>query len=90
MTARTAPVWRSLLYMPAHVTRFVDRAHERGADAVLLDLEDSVPPSEKAAARVGIAAAAAKAAPAAAGTGLRRRRGCRTRWGWREWRQCGG
>ena len=61
MTARTAPVWRSLLYMPAHVTRFVDRAHERGADAVLLDLEDSVPPSEKAAARVGIAAAAAKA-----------------------------
>ncbi|HEY8417137.1 MAG TPA: CoA ester lyase [Limnochordales bacterium] len=45
------PVWRSLLYVPAHVERFVEKAHTRGADAVILDLEDSVPPAEKEAAR---------------------------------------
>lgn len=52
------PVWRSLLYVPAHVERFVDRAHTRGADCILLDLEDSVPAGEKAAARAAIPAAA--------------------------------
>ncbi|MCW3477801.1 HpcH/HpaI aldolase/citrate lyase family protein [Limobrevibacterium gyesilva] len=55
-----APVWRSLLYVPAHVGRFVDKAHTRGADCIQLDLEDSVPPSEKVTARAGVAAAAAK------------------------------
>jgi citrate lyase subunit beta/citryl-CoA lyase len=57
--ARTLPLWRSSLYVPAHVERFVARAHTRGADCLLLDLEDSVPPTEKAAARAGVAAAAA-------------------------------
>ena len=52
------PVWRSLLYVPAHVERFVDKAHTRGADAIQLDLEDSVPPAEKPAARAAIATAA--------------------------------
>ncbi|HVY52666.1 MAG TPA: CoA ester lyase, partial [Devosia sp.] len=33
---------RSLLYVPAHSERFVGKAHERGADAIILDLEDSV------------------------------------------------
>jgi citrate lyase subunit beta/citryl-CoA lyase len=56
---RPAPVWRSLLYVPAHVQRFVDKAHLRGADCIQLDLEDSVPPDEKARARAGVAAAAA-------------------------------
>jgi len=51
------PVWRSLLYVPAHVERFVHKAHTRGADAVILDLEDSVPPNEKEAARQGAAEA---------------------------------
>jgi citrate lyase subunit beta/citryl-CoA lyase len=54
------PVWRSLLYVPAHVERFVERAHTRGADCILLDLEDSVPAAEKARARYGVAAAAAR------------------------------
>ena len=48
---RPLPVWRSLMYVPAHVDRFIDRAHSRGADCIQLDLEDSVPPSEKATAR---------------------------------------
>ena len=52
------PVWRSLLYVPANVERFVDKAHTRGADCIQLDLEDSVPASEKAAARQMVPAAA--------------------------------
>ncbi len=51
MTAGGAFVWRSLLYVPANNPRFVARAHTRGADAIILDLEDGVPPAEKAAAR---------------------------------------
>jgi citrate lyase subunit beta/citryl-CoA lyase len=57
---RPRPVWRSLLYVPAHVDRFVDKAHLRGADCIQLDLEDSVPPTEKATARAGVQAAAAR------------------------------
>ena len=52
------PVWRSLLYVPANVERFVDKAHTRGADCIQLDLEDSVPASEKGAARQMVPAAA--------------------------------
>ena len=48
---RQLPVWRSLLYVPAHVERFVAKAHERGADCIQLDLEDSVPAAEKENAR---------------------------------------
>jgi citrate lyase subunit beta / citryl-CoA lyase len=42
---------RSSLILPINVTRFVERAYARGADAIVLDLEDSVPPDEKANAR---------------------------------------
>ncbi|WBV45243.1 CoA ester lyase [Pseudoroseomonas cervicalis] len=49
------PRWRSLLFVPAHVERFLARAHERGADGIILDLEDAVPPPEKDAARRGLA-----------------------------------
>lgn len=45
---------RSLLYVPADNQRFIARAHERGADAVILDLEDAVRPESKAAARDGL------------------------------------
>lgn len=44
-------VIRSLLYVPASSQRFIAKAHERGADAIILDLEDSVAPAEKLAAR---------------------------------------
>jgi citrate lyase subunit beta/citryl-CoA lyase len=33
---------RSLLYVPAHSERFIGKAHERGADAIILDLEDAL------------------------------------------------
>lgn len=42
---------RSLLYVPASSERFVAKAAERGADAIVLDLEDAVAPTEKVAAR---------------------------------------
>jgi citrate lyase subunit beta/citryl-CoA lyase len=48
---RDLPVWRSLLFVPVNVERFVAKAAERGADALQLDLEDSIAPAEKAGAR---------------------------------------
>jgi len=44
-------VWRSLLYVPANNQRFIDKAHLRNADALILDLEDSVPAKERDVAR---------------------------------------
>lgn len=46
---------RSLLYVPAHSERFLAKAHERGADAIILDLEDAVPEADKDRARDGLA-----------------------------------
>src|SRR5689334_11475956 len=57
---RDLPVWRSLMYCPANVEKYVDKAHTRGADVIQLDLEDSVPPSEKAGARKLVEKAAAR------------------------------
>jgi citrate lyase subunit beta / citryl-CoA lyase len=42
---------RSLLYVPAHEERFIAKAHERGADGIILDLEDAVPMDAKVPAR---------------------------------------
>lgn len=53
-----APNWRSLLFVPATAEKFVARAHTRGADVVILDLEDSIPPPAKEAARAALPAAA--------------------------------
>lgn len=58
MSSRALPAWRSLLFCPANSERFVAKAHTRGADAIILDLEDSVAPAEKAAARACVASAA--------------------------------
>lgn len=44
-------IWRSLLYVPAVSERFLAKAQSRGADALILDLEDSVPPDRKSEAR---------------------------------------
>lgn len=47
MSGTDLPVWRSLLFVPVTQQRFVDGAAKRGADAIILDLEDSVAASEK-------------------------------------------
>src|SRR5580658_3790550 len=58
MTAKPLPVWRSLLFVPVTARRFVDGAARRGADAIILDLEDAVAASEKDRARTLVQEAA--------------------------------
>jgi len=43
--------YRSLLFVPGHKPGWADKAVKASADAIVLDLEDSVPDAEKAAAR---------------------------------------
>jgi citrate lyase subunit beta / citryl-CoA lyase len=52
---------RSLLYVPVSSERFLAKAHERGADAIILDLEDAVAPARKDAARERLCDAVAMA-----------------------------
>lgn len=49
------PTWRSLLFVPADKPRVLEKAHERGADALVVDLEDAVPRPAKPAARAALA-----------------------------------
>ncbi|RQP04148.1 MAG: CoA ester lyase [Paracoccus sp. BP8] len=42
---------RSFLFVPGNKESMLDKAANAGADALILDLEDSVPPAEKLAAR---------------------------------------
>src|SRR5580700_9816728 len=53
------PVWRSMLFVPVTQRRFVEGAAKRGADAIILDLEDAVAASEKDRARTLVPEAAA-------------------------------
>jgi citrate lyase subunit beta/citryl-CoA lyase len=48
---KNLPVWRSMLFVPVTQRRFVEGAARRGADAIILDLEDGVAASEKERAR---------------------------------------
>ncbi|MGC0322037.1 citrate lyase beta subunit [Bradyrhizobium sp. USDA 326] len=50
---------RSHLFMPGSNPRALEKARNLAADGLILDLEDSVAPEAKAAARDGIAAAIA-------------------------------
>src|SRR5258708_11142994 len=59
---RPQPTWRSLLLVPVASERFVSKAHTRGADAIILDLEDSILPARKAAARAALPAAVPRVA----------------------------
>ncbi|MFC0531214.1 HpcH/HpaI aldolase/citrate lyase family protein [Phytohabitans kaempferiae] len=65
--------YRSILFVPGHRTTWAEKAAASGADAVVLDLEDSVPDGEKAAARAVVAASVARlrAADAKIGIGVR-------------------
>jgi citrate lyase subunit beta/citryl-CoA lyase len=47
--------YRSLLFVPGHKPSWVQKAVKAGADAIVLDLEDSVPAAEKDAAREMVA-----------------------------------
>jgi len=65
------PVWRSILYVPGNVPKFIDKAHERGADCVLVDLEDSVQPAQKPEARAILAGTMSKVARGGADVAVR-------------------
>lgn len=53
---------RSLLFLPATAQHLLAKAPERGADALVVDLEDSIPPERKPAARPMARAAVAELA----------------------------
>jgi citrate lyase subunit beta/citryl-CoA lyase len=59
LTVEQLEVARSLLFVPTLEQRFVHKAHERGAGAIILDLEDSIAPSQKDAACAALADAMA-------------------------------
>ncbi|MCR8923518.1 CoA ester lyase [Dasania sp. GY-MA-18] len=65
------PGWRSLLFVPGHQQQLIDKAHTRGADAIILDLEDSVPSSQKKIAREQLINAAKKLQKAGTATLVR-------------------
>ncbi|OHV80490.1 CoA ester lyase [Rhizobium sp. LCM 4573] len=44
----------SLLYVPGNAPRFLEKAGQRGADVVIVDLEDAVPEAAKTEARDGL------------------------------------
>lgn len=53
----SAALPRSYLFVPGNRPERFEKAHASGADAVILDLEDAVPPDEKPAARAVVLAA---------------------------------
>ena len=63
-TPRELPVWRSILFVPAVSDRFVESALKSDADALQIDLEDSVGPAQKDEARARVAAIADRFAAA--------------------------
>ena len=45
---------RSIMFVPALADSYVEKAHTRGADAIIVDLEDSIPPERKPQARAAL------------------------------------
>ena len=71
MAPTALPNWRSLLFVPITREKFVATAHTRGADAIILDLEDSVREHDKQRGRELIPAAAGEVGKAGADVLLR-------------------
>jgi citrate lyase subunit beta / citryl-CoA lyase len=60
--ASNAPVWRSMMFVPTINEKFIEKAPGVGADAVILDLEDSIAASAKETARGAVAGVAKRLA----------------------------
>ena len=71
MTRAAPATWRSLMFVTATGEKFVAKAYTRGADVIILDLEDSIPPGEKPPARAALPAAAATVGQAGAEVAVR-------------------
>lgn len=72
-----SPIYRSMLFVPVLRDRLVHTAASSGAGAIILDLEDSIPPDSKEQARAALDAAAAKLRDAGAVVFVRVNRGSR-------------
>jgi citrate lyase subunit beta / citryl-CoA lyase len=70
-------MYRSMLYVPAHSKRFLAKGHERAADAIILDLEDSVPEADKDLARANLGASAKQVGQSGAAVFVRINAGAR-------------
>src|SRR5690349_5765375 len=55
LTPMPSPIARTYLFVPGNRPERFDKALSAGADAVILDLEDAVPPGEKVDARAALA-----------------------------------
>lgn len=53
-------LFRSLMFVPANNEHLLESALHRGADVLVLDIEDSVPSAEKQQARENVKSFAAK------------------------------
>jgi citrate lyase subunit beta/citryl-CoA lyase len=62
--SREPPIWRSILFVPALSERFVDSALHQPADALQIDLEDSIGADDKQRAREAAPAVARRFAAA--------------------------
>ncbi|WP_072690501.1 HpcH/HpaI aldolase/citrate lyase family protein [Rhodococcus marinonascens] len=62
--------YRSILFVPGHRPRWVDKAIAAGADCLVLDLEDSVPALEKESARATVAESIARVRETSTDVGL--------------------
>lgn len=62
--------YRSVLFLPGNRPTWVDKALHAGADAIVLDLEDSVPDGEKVAARATVAESVRRVRDTGAEVGL--------------------
>ncbi|MEV0945131.1 CoA ester lyase [Rhodococcus sp. NPDC049939] len=62
--------YRSILFVPGHRPRWVEKAIATGADCLVLDLEDSVPAFEKESARNAVAESIARARETSPDIGL--------------------
>ncbi|HOA96067.1 MAG TPA: CoA ester lyase [Quisquiliibacterium sp.] len=57
MNRQQAQTLRSLMFVPATSPQFIEKAHTRGADGIIVDLEDSIAPAMKQQARAALGAA---------------------------------
>lgn len=62
--------YRSMLFVPGHRASWVDKAIASGADAIVLDLEDSVPAELKESARATVAESITRLHAAGSGVGV--------------------
>jgi citrate lyase subunit beta/citryl-CoA lyase len=69
-------VRRSKLYVPVNREKFVAKAWTRGADCIILDLEDAIAPADKASARTMIKDALPMVTKGGAEVQVRINRGC--------------